>query len=412
MVAAAKIEFNGIPIDREALRTLRQHWRDIEAHLIKEIDADFGVFEGRTFKVERWARYLATAGIPWPRLPSGALDLSDDTFRDMARVHSVIAPIRELRWSLSQMRLEELAIGPDGRNRALLSAFRARTGRNQPSNKHFIFGPSVWLRSLIQPDPGFGLAYIDWVQQEFGIAAALSGDARMIEAYQSGDAYLAFAKQTGVVPSTATKLTHGSIRELYKACALAVQYGMGEESLAVRIGKPTSYARELIRQHREIYPKFWRFSDAAVDHAMLYGSIHSAFGWKINVGTEANPRSLRNFPMQANGAEMLRLACCFATERGVKVCAPVHDAILIEAPICELTTAIATAQQAMKEASEVVLAGFALRSEVKTILYPNRYEDDRGRRMWQTVQRVLAELLEEKKVRGGVRARLLKPTCS
>ena len=36
--------------------------------------------------------------------------------------------------------------------------------------------------------------------------------------------------------------------------------------------------------------------------------------------------------MQANGAEMLRLACCFATERGVRVCAPVHDAILIEAP--------------------------------------------------------------------------------
>ena len=36
--------------------------------------------------------------------------------------------------------------------------------------------------------------------------------------------------------------------------------------------------------------------------------------------------------MQANGAEMLRLACCLAIERGVKVCAPVHDAILIDRP--------------------------------------------------------------------------------
>jgi hypothetical protein len=72
--------------------------------------------------------------------------------------------------------------------------------------------------------------------------------------------------------------------------------------------------------------------------------------------------------------------------------------LLIEAPIGELATAIATAQQAMKEASELVLAGFALRSDVKTILYPNRYEDDRGRKMWEMVQQVLGELLEGRKI--------------
>jgi hypothetical protein len=54
----------------------------------------------------------------------------------------------------------------DGRNRVLIPAFRARTGRNQPSNSKFIFGPSVWLRGLIQPQPGYGLAYIDCSQQE------------------------------------------------------------------------------------------------------------------------------------------------------------------------------------------------------------------------------------------------------
>jgi hypothetical protein len=57
-------------------------------------------------------------------------------------------------------------------NRTLLSAFRARSGRNAPSNSKFIFGPSVWLRGLIKPAPGYALAYVDWQQQEFGIAAA------------------------------------------------------------------------------------------------------------------------------------------------------------------------------------------------------------------------------------------------
>jgi DNA polymerase-1 len=36
--------------------------------------------------------------------------------------------------------------------------------------------------------------------------------------------------------------------------------------------------------------------------------------------------------MQANGAEMLRMACCLGTEQGIEICAPVHDAVLICAP--------------------------------------------------------------------------------
>lgn len=183
MKAAACIEHTGIPIDTKLLERLRCDWTSIQDQLIDTIDRNFGVFDGRSFKAARFAEYLTREGIPWPRLPSGALDLQDDTFREMARSYPKIAPLRELRVALSQMRLADLAVGNDGRNRCLLSAFRARTGRNQPSNARFIFGPAVWLRGLIQPPPGRGLAYIDWSQQEFGIAAALSGDPLMADAY-------------------------------------------------------------------------------------------------------------------------------------------------------------------------------------------------------------------------------------
>jgi DNA polymerase I-like protein with 3'-5' exonuclease and polymerase domains len=98
---------------------------------------------------------------------------------------------------------------------------------------------------------------------------------------------------------------------------------------------------------------------------MLYGWIQTVFGWRIHVGEISNTRSLANFPMQANGAEMLRLACCLATERGIKVCAPVHDAILIEALLPELDEAVEKVQLAMSQASAIVLSGFRLRSEDK-----------------------------------------------
>jgi DNA polymerase I len=391
IAAAARMERNGVPIDTESLRQLKQYWPDIQDRLIAEIDADYGVFDGRVFKADRFARYLEQNGIPWPQLETGRLDLSDDAFREMARAHPTIAPLRELRAALSQMRLSALEVGSDGRNRTMLSAFRARTGRNQPSNTKFIFGPSAWLRGLIQPPLGCGVAYIDWEQQEFGIAAALSRDPLMREAYRSGDPYLAFAKQAGTVPADATKATHKAVRDQFKACVLAVQYGMGADGLAQRIGQPPIRARELLRLHRDTYRVFWRWSDAAVDHAMLTGSLHTAFGWRVQVPADSNARSLRNFPMQANGAEMLRLASCLGTEPGIEVCAPVHDAVLICAPLDRLEADVARMQQAMAEASRIVLNGFELGTDAHIVRYPDRYMDDRGRVMWDRVMKLTQE---------------------
>jgi hypothetical protein len=397
MCAAARMEHVGVPIDQAALAGLHAHWTDIKEALIARIDADYGVFEGRTFKAVRFAAWLERAGFPWPRLESDKLDLSDEAFRQAARSYPEVAPLRELRGALSELQLNDLAVGRDGRNRCLLSAFQARTGRNQPSNSRFIFGPSVWLRGLIRPPAAHGVAYIDWSQQEFGIAAALSGDENMLAAYKSGDPYLALAKQAGAVPADATKKSHAAQRELFKACVLAVQYGMGPDALAARIAQPPVTARDLLRAHQETYRAFWRWSDAAVDHAMSRSSLHTVFGWTVHVGVESNPRSLRNFPMQGNGAEMLRLACCLATERGIEVCAPVHDAVLICAPLDRLDADIAGMRAAMAEACRVVLNGFELGTDVSVFRHPDRYSDKRGVKMWAEVASLVHQIscLEE-----------------
>jgi DNA polymerase I len=102
-----------------------------------------------------------------------------------------------------------------------------------------------------------------------------------------------------------------------------------------------------------------------------------------------NPRSIRNFHMQANGAEMLRLACCFGIENGIIICAPVHDAVLIMAPIDRLESDIASMRRYMAEASGIVLAGFRLRTDVKRIIHPHHYSDKRGIDMWNTVMALL-----------------------
>jgi hypothetical protein len=152
-----------------------------------------------SFSKARFAQWLSRNGIPWLQTETGDLSLADDTFREMSKAFPIVAPLRELRHALSELRLESLTVGRDGRNRCLLSPFKSKTGRNQPSNSKFIFGPSVWIRCLIKPTAGMAIAYLDWSQQEFGIAAALSGDQAMQEAYRTADPYLDFAKQAGAV---------------------------------------------------------------------------------------------------------------------------------------------------------------------------------------------------------------------
>jgi hypothetical protein len=395
MAAAGVVENHGIPLDVELLERLTRNWATIKLGLIEAVDADFGVYDGGRFVQARFEAFLARNGIPWPRLASRALALDDETFRKQARAYPAIAPLRELRHALGQLRLNELSVGPDGRNRTLLSAFRARTGRNQPSNSRFIFGPSVWLRSLICPARGQALAYVDWSSQEIAIAGALSGDEALWQAYESGDPYIAFAKQAGLVPLDATKASHGDVRQACKSIVLGVNYGMGPESIAAQSAIHIDRARELLRLHRETYRVFWRCADEKVDRALLGLPLETVFGWRIHYppgcNVAVNSRSILNWPMQSHGAEMMRLGLSMAVEAGLKVCAPIHDALLLEAPIDEIEDQAAKLAEIMGDASELVLGpGKRCRSDIKITRHPDRFDDERGTVMFNRVMSLLA----------------------
>ena len=389
LIAAARIEAAGVPIDQKTVRQLTADWPVIRDRVDGHVDREFGFYSGRRFDPGAFATWLARRAIAWPRVETGQFDLSDDTFSEMARIVPELRPIKELRRTLHRFDPVALTIGRDGRNRTPLRPFASRTGRNQPSAKASVLGTAAWVRHLIKPQSGTGLALIDWQQQEFAIAAALSGDPAMQQAYCSGDPFIALAVDAGAAPAGATMATHSHIRERFKACALGIQYGMGTARLARQLGLHDADARELQQRHRAAFPRFWAWSDGVETYALLHRELQSVFGWRLAVGQDANPLALRNFPMQANGAEMLRLACCLATEAGIRVCAPIHDALLIEAPIRDLDDTIATTRHLMADASAIVLDGFALRTSVRAVRAPDRWTDQRGQSVWSAIEGAL-----------------------
>jgi DNA polymerase-1 len=388
MPAVAKVERDGIPIDYSLLNAIRARWSGLRLGLVEKIDRDYGVYEGTTFKTERWAAWCTAAGICWPRLPGGRLDLKRDTFRKMGVIHPRVLPIYELRTTLSELQINKLAVGPDQRNRYLVGAFGTKTGRNAPSSTKSIFGPSRWIRHLIKPREGMALAYLDWCQQELGIAASLSGDQVMQDVYKSDDPYLAFASLAGAVPKTATKGSHPRERGIYKVASLAVLMGMGTEALGEATGTSGAMGARLLGQHKEKFSRFWEWSDSQVDRAMMGETLRSNYGWQLHPEVDG-PTTFRNFGLQANGAEMLRIAAMAITERGISLCALVHDALLIEAPLEEIDCAVVEVKTCMAAASRAVLGGFELETESYVVRWPNRFCDERGAKMWKTVMELL-----------------------
>lgn len=391
--AVAKMEASGIPMDMAVLERLGSSWASLKEQLAAQVEAEcgFGVYEGTSWSDHRFASYLQRVGLlnDWPRTPSGRLSVEDDLFKTMAAQHRILQPLRDLRSTLVHLRELKLTVGKDGRNRCSLMAFRSKTGRNYPASSKFIFGPSTWLRSLIRPEVGKAIAYLDWSSAEFGIAAALSGDKRMTSAYESGDVYMAFAIDAGAAPFGATKATHGDVRELYKVVVLAVQYGQGAASLAKTLGVPEWRAKELLGLHRRVYATYWEWIEWTSQSAAFSRTIETVFRWPMHITPLTKENTISNFPMQANGSEMLRWACTFATEQGINVHAPIHDALLVGGRSEDIEEVVAATRKAMAQASDLVLDGFVLRSDVNIVRFPDRYSDKRGVQMWDRVMSLL-----------------------
>jgi len=238
---------------------------------------------------------------------------------------------------------------------------------------------------VIKPAEGWGISYIDYASQEIGIAAGRSKDPKLIAAYNAGDPYMAFAKDAGLVPQDATRESHGAMRNLCKLVVIGLNYGLGAERMAHQAGISVALATELIEHYRHTYPKYWRWIEEVVVSGLCCNEMSSILGWRRQLHWMDRPTSLMNFPMQADGADMMRLAAIAATESGIEVCAPVHDAFLIAAPLEVLDEHVSRMRELMTKASLVITGSVPIRTDAKTIRFPDRYVDDEEVDMWNLV---------------------------
>jgi hypothetical protein len=392
--AMAQQERRGVPVDGQKLAHIRQHWQGMKTDLVSELDRPFHCYEivdgVAHFREQQFADLVRRTGMSWPQRESGTFDLREQTFREMAQRYPQLEPLRELRYSISKLRLNDLSVGTDNRNRTLLSAYGTKTGRNAPSNSKYIFGPAKWLRFLIAPVTGRALVHRDYKQQEPRIAAILSGDAALLQACESEDLYLTIAQQLGFLRDGLNDVERKGVRALFKTVVLGILYGLAARSLAMRTGISISEAAEILARLRARFRVFEDYVRSVLDHAGLNLELGTPFGWYMRCPSGMSRNTLRNFPIQSTGSEILHVACILAERRGIELVAPIHDALLAEGSLDQVEDLSLALDRLMGDASAVVLRGYRLPTDFQIVRPGGRYYDERGEAMWNTVTKLLA----------------------
>lgn len=424
MRSVAKIQRAGLPTDVSTYEKLVQYREPLKAKIISQFkEGGLDIFEGTSMRYSKVEALVHSLGLedvwPKPKRQRSRRVKQDETssgrkrhkvfsteveaFEAMAALRSELTPLAEAVKIIKDLKTFELVIGSDCRSRYPVFPFGAITGRCTPSSKQFLLAQSAWTRGLIAPLPGWAIAYLDYAAAEILIAAVLSGDQNMLADYLRGDVYTNCAIRMGLAPAGSTKESIGTLRDVMKVWLLSTLYGASPKSLHEELaGSTLEQAEEFVRQNHESYSRYWAWSNLRTE-IFLYetGVEATAFGWQHHLDvserfddylfSRARNRS-RNFPMQATCTEILRWACVLASDDGITIHAPLHDAVLIGAPDAEIEDAIARMRQHMVAASRLVL-GVEMKVPVpKIIRYPNRMREPRGAKTWDKIMRLLDEV--------------------
>lgn len=177
-----------------------------------------------------------------------------------------------------------------------------------------------------------------------------------------------------------------------KSIQLGINYGMGVPSLAKGLDRHPLIAAEIIDLYARRHPAFWQGRLEAVKTAMLRRRIESSYGWSIRISHSPNQRSLLNFPMQSDGAEMLREATVRLCDAGIVPIMLVHDGILFEETD---PRKIEEATEIMRAVGREICDGIDVGVDLdwSTERDP-RYRDKRpmAQKMWATIMDVLVSI--------------------
>lgn len=356
----ARMEDFGMKIDAEYLAEMSKEAHKQMDKISKEIvglaGIEFNVNSTKQLKEILFERLK----IPAKGIARGKTGLSTaaDALEKLKDAHPIIPKISEYR-ELAKLTstyldaLPELINKTTGRIHTSFNQTVTATGRLSSSNPNLQNIPirgdyGKKIRRAFIAEKGNMLISADYSQIELRIAAALSSDQTMLQAFKNGEDI--HARTAAEIWETAPDKVTPEMRRNAKAVNFGIMYGMGAMGLAAGTGISRDEAQAFIEKYFSVHKGIHKYLESIKRAAYEKGFVETIFGRRRffpELQTEhqglkaAAEREAVNHPIQGTASDLMKLAMIKLYEipqikEGYwKMILQVHDELIFEVPESE-----------------------------------------------------------------------------
>jgi DNA polymerase I len=345
----ARMIWNGVRVDKEKRARAIQACRDNLPALTAQL-GELGL--DNPHSNQQLQEFFGRRGLLDAFRRKGGYSFDKDQMKRVMHLDTSIPLIRSARrlqdFQADAITRDEL-IGLEGRFHPVHQQLGADTGR-QTCRWPNVLGLDRVLRPMIVPEPGRAIGEVDLSQIEVGIAAAVYGDKRLVEMFNTGDVYSAMAQrfyadqltdQDRNLPSREFKATHPDLRNRMKTCTLGIIYGLTPHGLSIYLSTTEPEARKLQEQFMAMFPQLEQGLRDAATFGGMRGYAVTSSGLRRYRTERSQPSSyernwLTNHPVQGSAAVVFKAAGNRLNRSYERYDAwliiPFHDAFIFETP--------------------------------------------------------------------------------
>lgn len=365
----AAMEERGICVDEDRLAALKVKYENILSELTDKIYAAAGTTFNIASPKQLGEVLFDKLGLKHGKKTKTGYSVSEDVLTGLAEAHPVVKYVLEWRHYAKLLGTYVTGMQPlvsRGKIHTEFNQCVTATGRLSSMNPNLQNIPvrgeeAKDVKSAFVASEGCVLVSADYSQIELRMLAHLSGDEKLIEAYNnSEDIHALTASRILGIPQS--EVTPAQRRDA-KAVNFGIIYGMSDYGLSENISVPVYKAKEFIEKYFATYPKVREYMDANVAFAREHGYSVTMLGRRRNLKdiTSSNyltrsaaERMAMNTPLQGSAADVVKLAMLAVEKRlaGMKskMILQIHDELIVDAAEDEADEIVRILKEEMENA--------------------------------------------------------------
>lgn len=321
-----KMEYNGVAIDRSALKDISKkilkRSKELSEKIIYEAGIDFNIDSPKQLGHILFEKMM----IPPVKKTKTGYSTDVQVLTQLSETYPIaeyVLEYRQLNKLLSTYvdQLPKMIYPPTGRIHTTFNQTIASTGRlssTEPNLQNIPIRSDLGKeirRAFVPQDKDGIILSADYSQVELRIMAYISKDEQLINSFKQGfDIHAATAAK---LYNTDIKDVNQDMRRIAKTVNFGIMYGLGSYGLSQRLSLGRKESQEIIDNYFDKYPGIKKYIDMTIDFAREKGYAETLKGRRryfpeINSSNRnlrtAAERAAINMPIQGTAADMLKIA--------------------------------------------------------------------------------------------------------